>query len=71
MRDVDEGDPEVALHPAELLPHLHPQLFVEGGQGLVQQQHLWAGDRRARKRNALLLATRELTPAADRPVPST
>ena len=60
MGDVDEGDPEVALHAAELLPHLHPKLLIEGGQRLVQQQHLGAGDRRARQRDALLLATREL-----------
>ena len=40
VRDVDEGDAEIALHPAEFLPHLHPQLFVERRQRLVQQQHL-------------------------------
>ena len=58
--DVDEGDSEITLHPAELLPHLHPELFVERRQRLVQQQHLRPGDGGARQRDALLLAARKL-----------
>ena len=58
--DVDEGDAELALHAAQLLSHLHAQLLVERRQRLVEQQHPRLGDRRARQRDALLLAARQL-----------
>ena len=41
-------------------PHLLAQLGVEVGERLVEQQHARLDDERARKRDALLLAAREL-----------
>ena len=58
--DVNEGDAELALHPPQLLPHLHAELLVERGQRLVEQQHARLGDGGARQRHALLLAAGEL-----------
>ena len=58
--DVNEGDPKLALHAAQLLPHLHAKLFVQRGQRLVEQQHPRLGDRRAGQRDALLLAAGQL-----------
>ena len=42
----------------------HPDLRVEGGQGLVEQQHLRLEGERAGERDALLLAARELVRVA-------
>ena len=71
VRDVDEGDPEITLHPAEFLPHLHPQLFVERRQRLVQQQHFRAGDRRRAPARRVAADRPKAAPATDRQVPST
>ena len=60
MGDVNEGDPKLALHSPQLLPHLHPKLFVQRRKRLVEQQHPRLGDRRACQRHALLLAARQI-----------
>ena len=60
MRDVDEGDPDVALDLLELDLHLLAQLQVERAERLVEQQDARAVDDRARERDALALAAREL-----------
>ncbi len=60
MRDVNEGYSEITLHPAQLLPHLDPQLLIERGQRLVQQQHHRAGDRGTCERDTLLLPAGQL-----------
>ena len=61
MRDVDEGDAELALHAPQLGAHLDAQLLVERGQRLVEQQYARLGDGRTRERHTLLLAAGELS----------
>ena len=60
VRDVDRRDREAALQLANFRAHLHPQLGVEIGQRLVEQQHARSDDDGARERDALLLAARQL-----------
>jgi hypothetical protein len=50
MRNVHDGDAEVTLQALQLEPH--PQLLVERGKRLTQQQHAGRGDRSAGKRDA-------------------
>ena len=57
---VDEGDSDVRLQALQLDLHLLAQLQVERAQRLVEQEHTRAHDERARQRDALLLAAREL-----------
>ena len=60
VRDVDEGDADLALDALELDLHLLAQLEVERAERLVEQQHLRAVDDRPRQRDALALAAGEL-----------
>ena len=60
MRDVDERDPDRLLDVLELDLHLLAQLEIERAERLVQQQHAGPVDERARERDALPLAAREL-----------
>ena len=60
MRDHDRGQPELALQPLDLDLHVEPQILVERGERLVEQQELGLEDKRARQRHALLLAAGEL-----------
>ena len=60
VRDMDEGDAELLLQAAQLGAHPHAQERVERRQRLVEQQDLRIGDQRARQRDALLLAARQL-----------
>ena len=60
VRDVDEGDPDVALDVLELELHLLAELQVECAERLVEQQHARDVDERAGECDALLLATRQL-----------
>src|SRR5690606_18578386 len=60
VRHVDAGDIQPALQGVDFTAHLHAQFGVEVGEWLVEQQHLWLHDERARQRHALLLATRQL-----------
>ena len=53
-------DRQALLQVANFLAHLHAQARVEVGQRLVEQQHARPDDDRARERDALLLAAREL-----------
>ena len=69
VRDMDEGDAELALQPLQLLAHAHPQERVEGGERLVEQQHPWLGDQRPRQRNPLLLSAGELRRQTQREFP--
>ncbi|CPK71638.1 Uncharacterised protein [Bordetella pertussis] len=62
--DEDGGDAQPPLQRQQVLAHLHPQLLVQVGQGLVQQQHLRLDDDGARQRHALLLATGQLVGTA-------
>ena len=60
MRDHDERDADVALDALELDLHRLAELQVERAQRLVEQQHLRLHHERARERDALLHAAREL-----------
>ena len=64
VRDVDEGDAGAALQLLELGAHALAQLGVEIGQRLVEQQDRRLDHQRARERDALLLAARELVGVA-------
>ena len=58
--DVDRGVAVLVVQPAHLEAHLLAQIGVEIGQRLVEQQRLGLDDQRARERDALLLAARQL-----------
>ena len=58
--DEDGGDAEVALHAPDGLAQLDADLGVERAERLVEQQHRRAIRERARDRDALALAAREL-----------
>ena len=60
VRHVDERRPELVLDPLQLELHLLAQLHVERAERLVEQQRRGPVDERARERDALLLAAREL-----------
>ena len=60
VRDEQRGDAESLLHRPDLLAQLQPDLRVERGQRLVEQQHLRLDRQRAGQRDALLLAAGEL-----------
>ncbi len=60
VRDVDEGEPELALDELQLELHLLAELEVECAERLVEQQHLRAVHERSRKRDALLLPAGQL-----------
>ena len=60
VRDVDERDAEVALQRLEEDLHLLAQLQVERAERLVEEEDRRAVDDRARERDALALAAREL-----------
>ncbi len=56
MGDQQEGDADGALQALELELHRLAQLLVEGGERLVEQQHLRLERQRARQGDALALA---------------
>ena len=58
--DDDEREPEPFLEMHQLELRLLAQLLVERRQRLVEQQHARALDQRARERDALALAARQL-----------
>jgi hypothetical protein len=60
VRDVHDREPEPLLELADLLAHLAPQPRVEVRQRLVEQQDRGLEHERARDRDPLLLAAREL-----------
>ncbi len=64
VRHVDERRPELVLDPLQLELHLLAQLHVERAERLVEEQRRRPVDERARERDALLLAARELPRAA-------
>ena len=72
MRDVDERRAELVLDALQLELHLLAQLHVERAERLVEQQRGGPVDERARERDPLLLAARELPrPPALEPSSST
>jgi hypothetical protein len=64
--DVDRGDAELALQPLDLEPHLHPQLGVEVGERLVEQEHRGLAHDGAAHGDALALAARQAGAAGAR-----
>ena len=60
VRHQDGGEPELALQALDLDLHVEPQVAVERGERLVEQQDRRLDGERARQRHALLLAAREL-----------
>ena len=60
VRDVEEGDADALLDRLELDLHLLAELQVERAERLVEQKHARRVDDRARERDALALASREL-----------
>ena len=58
--DVNETDAEIALQPLQFAAHMLAQERIERRQRLVEQQHFWPRNQRARQRHALLLAARHL-----------
>src|SRR5436190_9144421 len=61
VRDVDEGDADVVLEALDEELHLLAELHIERAERLVEKQHTRAVDEGARKRDTLLLASRELS----------
>ena len=60
MRHQDGGEAERALQALDLDLHVEPEVAVERGEGLVEQQDRGLDRERAGERHALLLAAREL-----------
>ena len=60
MRDKNESDTHLRLNVHQLELRLFAQFFVEGAQGLVQQQHFGSANERARQRHSLPLAAGKL-----------
>ena len=60
VRDVDERDPELLLDPLQLDLQLLAELEVERAERLVEEERLRPVDDRARERDPLALAAREL-----------
>ena len=54
--DHDEGDADFALKLRQLEAHGLAQFGIEGGERLVEKEHLRLFDERTRERNALALA---------------
>ena len=59
VRDVDGGDPQVALQPLQLEAHALAQLRIQVGKRLVQEQQARLHDQRPGERKTLLLAARQ------------
>ena len=60
MRDVDEGDADLALQVLEFDLHLLAELEVEGAERFVEEQHLGSVDQCPGEGHPLLLAAGEL-----------
>ena len=60
VRDVDEGDADLALDPLQLELHLLAELEVERPERFVEQEHARVIDECPGERDPLLLAAREL-----------
>src|SRR5947208_114234 len=60
VSDVDERDPDFLLDRLQLDLHLFAEPEIERAERLVEQQHPWPIDERARERDALALPAAEL-----------
>lgn len=59
VRDVNEGDPQTAVHLFELDLHFFAHFQIERAEGFVEEQDLRFVDDGARDRDALLLSARK------------
>ena len=57
MGHEQEGGPDTRLQRFQLDAHLLPELGIEGGERLVEQQHVGIHDQGPRQGHALALAT--------------
>src|SRR5205823_15038537 len=64
VRDVNEGDAQLAPEPLELPLHLDPQLEVEGAERFGEKQDLWLIDNRPSQRDPLSLTAGQLVGTA-------
>ena len=64
VRDVEEGDADLALDGLQLDLELAAKLRVERAERLVEQEHGRRQHERTRERDALLLPARELVRTA-------
>ncbi len=55
--DIDRGDPDLLLQRAHIEAHLFPELGVQVGERLVEQQHVGGDDQCSREGCPLLLPT--------------
>ena len=60
MGHIYGGDAHLLLDPLDGVPHLHPQLGVQVGQGFVHKQHLRVDDNGSGQGHTLLLAAGQL-----------
>ncbi len=60
MRNVDGRDAQFLLDGADFSAQGNADLCIQGGERLVQQEHLWAVGKRTRQGHALLLSAGEL-----------
>ncbi len=58
VRNHDDGQTELALQALDLDLHVKPQVPVQGGEWLVEQQELRLDHQRTRQGHALLLPAR-------------
>ena len=60
VRDVDGGRAHLLLELLQLTARAGPQLRVQIGQRLIEQEHGWLAHERAGQRHPLALAARKL-----------
>ena len=60
VSDEERGDPDLELHPTDLVAQSRPHLGIERRKRLIEQQHHGLDGERAGQGYALLLAPRQL-----------
>ncbi len=60
MGYVHGGNAHALLGMADNRPHLHTELGIQVGQGLIHQKHVWCNDKRPGQGNPLLLPAGQL-----------
>ena len=60
MRHINRGDLEALMQILDFGTHLHAELGVKIGQGLIKQEHLRVAHNGAPHRHTLALAARKL-----------
>ena len=60
MRDINHGGAGLLMQPLQLTAHIHPELRVQIGKRLIEQQQVRLRGDGPRDCHALLLAARKL-----------